>query len=157
MQIVLETERLFLREMEHADFDALYAVLGDSDIMRHYPYIFDEARVRRWIDVNLQRYRQLGFGLWAMCLKESDAMIGDHVAKNFQRKGYASEAARACRDWAFENTAFDRIYSYMKADNAPSLATAKAAGMAFVKTFIDAEGEATAVYAVTREVWKSIK
>lgn len=175
MQIVLETERLFLREMEHADFDALYAVLGDSDIMRHYPYIFDEARVRRWIDVNLQRYRQLGFGLWAMCLKESDAMIGDcgltmqnidgeikpeigyHVAKSFQRKGYASEAARACRDWAFENTAFDRIYSYMKADNAPSLATAKAAGMAFVKTFIDTEGETTAVYAVTREVWKSIK
>ena len=42
----LETERLFLQEMTSDDFDALYAVLADSDIMQHYPYAFDEARVR---------------------------------------------------------------------------------------------------------------
>ena len=36
--IKLETERLFLREMTPNDFDALYAVLADSDIMQHYPY-----------------------------------------------------------------------------------------------------------------------
>ena len=39
MQIV--SERLILREMTHDDFDALYAILGDSDIMQHYPYTFD--------------------------------------------------------------------------------------------------------------------
>ena len=33
----LETERLVLREMTLKDFDALYAVLADSDIMQHYP------------------------------------------------------------------------------------------------------------------------
>lgn len=42
----LETERLFLREMTPDDHDALYAVLADPDIMQHYPYTFDEARVR---------------------------------------------------------------------------------------------------------------
>ena len=42
-----ETERLFLREMTREDFDALYVVLGDSDVMQHYPHTFDEARVRR--------------------------------------------------------------------------------------------------------------
>ena len=42
----LETERLYLRELTPDDFDALYAVLADSDIMQHYPYTFDEARVR---------------------------------------------------------------------------------------------------------------
>ena len=42
----LITERLLLREMTAEDFDALYRVLGDSDTMRHYPYTFDEARVR---------------------------------------------------------------------------------------------------------------
>ena len=46
----LETERLFLQEMTSDDFDALYAVLADSDIMQHYPYAFDEARVRNWIN-----------------------------------------------------------------------------------------------------------
>ena len=42
----LETERLCLREMTPDDFDELYTVLADSDIMQHYPYTFDEARVR---------------------------------------------------------------------------------------------------------------
>ena len=67
----LETERLFLREMTREDFDALYVVLGDSDVMQHYPYTFDEARVRGWIERNLGRCRTLGFGLWAVCLRET--------------------------------------------------------------------------------------
>ena len=75
--MILETERLFLREMNMEDFDALYRVLADPDIMRHYPYTFDEDRVRRWIERNMKRYREDGFGLWAVCLKDSGEMIGD--------------------------------------------------------------------------------
>ena len=53
----IETTRLFLREMTQEDFDSLYAVLADSDIMQHYPYTFDKARVCGWIDKNIERYR----------------------------------------------------------------------------------------------------
>ena len=42
----IETERLVLREMTPDDYDALYAVLADSDIMEQYPYTFDESRVQ---------------------------------------------------------------------------------------------------------------
>lgn len=62
----IETERLYLREMTPEDFDRLYAVLADSDIMQHCPYTFDEARVRSWINKNLERCRVFGFGLWAV-------------------------------------------------------------------------------------------
>ena len=48
----IETERLILREMNEEDFDDLYCVLADSDIMQHYPYTFDEKRVRGWIEKN---------------------------------------------------------------------------------------------------------
>ena len=48
--IMIEANCLLLREMGPEDFDALYAVLADSDIMQHYPYTFDEARVRNWIN-----------------------------------------------------------------------------------------------------------
>ena len=41
MQGILETERLFLRKMTMEDFDSLYVVLADSDIMQHYPYALD--------------------------------------------------------------------------------------------------------------------
>ena len=76
-KIILETERLFLREMSMDDFDALYKVLADQEIMCHYPYVFDEERVRSWIERNMKRYADNGFGLWAVCLKETGEMIGD--------------------------------------------------------------------------------
>lgn len=60
----LETERLLLRELTFDDFNALYDVLADSDIMQHYPYTFDETRVTNWITRNIERYRisDLDFG-----------------------------------------------------------------------------------------------
>lgn len=68
---IITTERLILREMTADDFVALYAVLADSDIMQHYPYTFDEERVSSWIQRNINRYRNDGFGLWAVCLKDT--------------------------------------------------------------------------------------
>lgn len=168
----IETERLFLREMTEGDFDALYTILGDSDIMEHYPYTFDAARVRNWIIKNQERYRVFGFGLWAVCLKESGTMIGDcgltmqningtilpeigyHIARTHQHRGYAKEASRAVLDWTFRNTPFRTVYSYMKKVNAASSATARANDMHFLTEFTDTEGEITAVYAITREEWR---
>ena len=75
--MVMETERLRLREMTEEDFPALYKVLADSDIMQHYPYAFDEERVRDWISRNIARYQRNGFGLWAVCLKDTGEMIAD--------------------------------------------------------------------------------
>jgi len=77
MRIIIETERLILREMTEADFDALYKVLADRSTMQYYPYSFDEERVRGWIDRNIGRYRVFGFGLWAVCLKDTGELIGD--------------------------------------------------------------------------------
>lgn len=62
--MMMETERLFLRKLIVDDFDALYEVLADSDIMQHYPYTFDEKRVMNWITRNMERYEIFGFGLW---------------------------------------------------------------------------------------------
>ena len=67
--VKIETKRLLLREMTEKDEQALYQVLADSDIMQHYPYTFDEARVKGWIRRNMERYQTFGFGLWAVCLK----------------------------------------------------------------------------------------
>jgi RimJ/RimL family protein N-acetyltransferase len=36
MKVILETKRLFPREMNAEDFEALYAVLADPNIMQHY-------------------------------------------------------------------------------------------------------------------------
>ncbi len=171
----LETERLILREMNAEDYDALYKVLSDSDIMKHYPYTFDEKRVRGWIERNIERTRIFGFGLWAVCLKESGEMIGDcgltmqniggvirpeigyHIRADQQRKGYAKEAARAVRDWTFANTPFGEIYSYMKYTNTPSAKTAMSYGCRQVDEYPDEENERTIVFRITKEEWKKEK
>lgn len=169
--MVIETERLYLREMTENDFEALNKISADSDIMQHYPYVFDEARVRNWIQRNMDRYRIFGFGLWAVCLKESGEMIGDcgltmqlingqikpeigyHIRSDKQRKGYAKEAAIAVRDWTFNNTPFNIIYSYMKYTNVPSYKTAISYGCKQVGEFEDDVNEITKVFAISRDEW----
>lgn len=171
--MLIETPRLYLRELTPSDYDALYAVLADSDIMQHYPYIFDEKRVRGWIEKNIQRYKTFGFGLFAVFLKENDEMIGDcgltmqningvikpeigyHLRKDHQRKGYAKEAAIAVRDWAFQNTPFKEIYSYMKSTNEPSAKCAQSWGCHFVEEYADEDNAFTKVYMISRNEWEN--
>ena len=173
--MVIETERLLIREMTEEDFPALYKVLADSDIMKHYPYVFDEDRVRNWILRNIERYRVFGFGLWAVCLKATGEMIGDcgltmqlinggikpeigyHIRGDQQRKGYAKEAAIAVRDWTFDNTPFNVVYSYMKHTNEPSYKTAISYGCKQVGAYEDDVNEITKVFAITREEWMNRK
>lgn len=169
--MIIETERLRLREMTDADFAGLYPILADPVLMQHYPCAFDEAGVRSWIRRNQERYRTLGFGLWAVCLKDTGKMIGDcgltmqlinghikpeigyHIRSDHQRKGYAREAAIAVRDWTFQNTPFQWVYSYMKHTNVPSAKTAIAYGCSLVEEFADNVNGITKVYGVSRGQW----
>ena len=167
-RIILKTDRLFLREMTMDDFDALYKVLADRNIMQHYPYTFDEKRVSDWIERNTNRYNEYGFGLWAVCLKETGEMIGDcgltlqniegemlpeigyHIRADHQRKGYAKEAVAAVRDWAFANTDYPALYSYCKYTNVGSYKTAESIGMHFEKEYPDPENKITHVSVIFR-------
>ena len=166
--VKIETERLFLREMLEDDFEALRRVLGDADIMCHYPYEFDDERIRSWVARNRERYSIFGFGLWAVCRKDTGEMIGDcgltmqiidgqirpeigyHIRADHQRQGFAAEAARAVRDWTWKNTPFRAVYSYMKAENIPSIRTAMAYGCEYAGEFRDEEGELTKVFVLRR-------
>lgn len=150
---VMETERLYLREMEEADCEALSRVISDPENMKYYEAPYDEKGVSRWISWCRDSYRKYGFGLWALCLKENDEMIGDcgismqnidgkmlpeigfHIRRDMQRRGYGSEAAAAVRDWGFEKTGFLALYSYCHTDNTASYKTAEAIGMRFLKEY----------------------
>ena len=111
------------------------------------------------------------FGLWAVCLKETGEMIGNcgltmqlingevkpeigyHIRGDKQRKGYAKEAAIAVRDWTFDNTPFNIVYSYMKHTNEPSYRTAVSYGCKQLDEYKNDGNEITKVFAITREEW----
>ena len=170
--MIIQTDRLILRELTHEDFAALHKVLTDPAIMQHYPYAFDDARVKGWIERNRERYSIFGFGLWAVCLKETGELIGDcgltlqnihgeilpeigyHIRRDCQRKGYAGEAAKAVRDWAFRNTDYPTLYSYCKYTNVPSIKTAESVGMHFVCEYPDETNGTTHVSSISRKEWQ---
>ena len=172
---MIETDRLLLREYTMEDFDALYEILSDPETMQHYPAPYTPEKCRNWIAWNLENYRNYGFGLWAVVLKETGAFIGDcglslqnidgqqlpeigyHIHKKYWRRGFGSEAARAVRDWAFENTDYDTLYSYMKYTNVGSYSTALANGMRKVKEYPDPKNTISYAYAITREEWQTLK
>ena len=98
------------------------------------------------------------FGLTMQLIKgQIKPEIGYHIRKDHQRKGYAKEAAIAVRNWTFENTPFNMIYSYMKYTNEPSYKTAVSYGCKEVDEFSDEINEITKVFAISREEWIILK
>ena len=173
--MTIETPRLILREYTPEDFTALYEILSDPETMEHYPAPFTPEKTKRWIEWNLENYQRYGFGLWAVVLKETGELIGDcgltlqdidgqqlpeigyHIHKKYWRRGLGKEAARAVWDWAFQNTGFDILYSYMKYTNVGSYSTAMANGMKKVKEYPDPKNTISYAYAITREQWEALK
>ena len=116
--MILETERLALREMDQSDFAALRAILQDEAVMYAYEHAFTNREVQAWLDRQQARYRKDGFGLWAMVEKSTGEMMGQcgltlqdwgerqvpeigyHLRRDKWRQGFATEAAIACREYA---------------------------------------------------------
>lgn len=171
MSLTIETRRLVLREETEDDLGALCAILGDEATMAFYPRPFTAEEVLAWIRRNLERYRTLGFGLWAVTLKEEDQVIGQvgltpqlvngaeemEVGWQIERRrwgrGYATEAALASRDFAFAEAGLDHIISLVRPDNAPSARVAAKLGME-VREQVTRAAVPHDVWELTRPRWE---
>jgi ribosomal-protein-alanine N-acetyltransferase len=145
--MILETERLYLREMNQSDFASLCRILKDDDAMYAYEGAFSDDEVREWLDRQIARYHKWGFGLWAVVLKETNEMIGQcgltmqnwkdgevlEIGYLFEReywhKGYATEAAQACKKYAFETLNAAEVCSIIRDTNTASQNVAIRNGM----------------------------
>lgn len=145
--MILETERLYMREMTQTDFSSLCRILQDEKVMYDYEGAFSNAEVQEWLDRQLDRYKKWGFGLWAVILKETDGMIGQcgltmqpwkdrdvlEIGYLFEHRywhmGYAAEAAKACKEYAFETLDADEVCSIIRDTNISSQNVAIRNGM----------------------------
>lgn len=150
IHMITETKRLYMRELCRDDFNELCEILQDKDVMYAYEHAFDDKEVQEWLEKQLRRYDEHGFGLWAVILKDSGAFIGqcgltvqdfngtDVVEigylfkKAYWHNGYATEAAAACKKYAFETLKVRRVYSIIRDNNIPSQMVAKRNGMTAV-------------------------
>ncbi len=145
--MLLETERLILREMTRKDLPDLCKMLQDPEVMWAYEHAFSDLEVSVWLERQLERHRENGFGLMAVILKPTGELIGQTgitwqdwngrqvpeigyiFSKSHWHQGYATEAASACKQYAFEILGFNEVYSIIRDNNFPSQQVAIRNGM----------------------------
>jgi RimJ/RimL family protein N-acetyltransferase len=136
--IVARTDRLTIRELIFDDVEALFEVLGDPVAMEHYPAPKTRDETEAWIRWARASYATSGFGLWAVERAADGAFLGDcgpmlqpvegqlvpeigyHIARREWGRGYATEAALACRDIVLERLGFGRVVSIVAPENLAS-------------------------------------
>lgn len=145
--IILQTRRLYLREMDQGDFAALSKILQDEETMYAYNGAFSDEETQSWLDKQINRYHTYGFGLWAVVLKETGEMIGQCgitvqpwktsevlevgylLQRDFWHKGFATEAAKACMEYAFTKLNAHQVCSIIRDTNLASQKVALRNGM----------------------------
>ena len=151
--VILETERLYLREMTQDDFPSLCNILQDEETMYAYEGAFTDSEAQEWLDRQRARYQKWGFGLWAVILRDNGKMIGQcgltmqpwkeeevlEVGYLFERshwhKGYATEAATACKQYAFDVLQAKDVCSIIRDTNTASQQVAVRNGMTIEDTW----------------------
>ena len=68
--MILETERLILRELTPEDLPAVRDTLQNSEVKRVYEHAFTDEEARDWLERQRRRYERYGFGLWAAVLRD---------------------------------------------------------------------------------------
>ena len=169
----LETERLILREMTGDDLDVLTEIQSDPIVMRFYPQTYNREESNEILQGILQGYKNTGYHRLATIDKKTkqfigrcgiaDLDLGDQVVpeigymlrKEWWGKGFATEAARALRDYGFENLGFNLVISLIRPINTPSQAVARRSGMRIMRDVIYKDFEHH-VFGITREEWNSL-
>lgn len=151
--IRLNSDRIYLQEISQDDYKALSKILQDEEVMYAYNGAFSDEETQNWLDNQLKRYNELGFGLWAVILKETGEMIGQCgltiqdckeqkvleigylFQKKFWHKGYATEAAKICKEYAFKVLEAESVYCIIRDTNIASQNVALRLGMKKIDSF----------------------
>ena len=154
MKTMIETERLLLREMTIGDLLALSEILQDDQTMYAYEGAFSEEETTAWLHKQIANYTRDGFGLWAVVERDSGCMIGQCgltrqladdqpvieigylLNRQYWHKGYAIEAASACKKYAFEILGENEVFSIIRDTNISSMNVAIRNGMLVRGRFI---------------------
>lgn len=148
---VLTTERLVLRPYRADDLNAVAAMVGDAEVVRHVggqTQTREEAWRRMMCGPAL--WTLLGYGYWAVARHEDDALIGQMGFADFKRdmtpniegvpefgymfarpvhgQGFASEAAAAALAWADATLDHPETVAIIDPGNAPSIRLAERFG-----------------------------
>lgn len=153
--VYLTTERLLLRQWTDSDLPLYVAMNADPEVMKYFPRLQTAEESSTFITAQSTKIAELGYGLFAVELKQSADFIGFiglsiatfdadftpcteigwRLRKEFWNKGYATEGARACLKFGFDNLQLDHIHSFTAVRNLPSERVMQKIGMTKIGEF----------------------
>ena len=172
--MLLETARLLIRDLEPGDVDALVDLWTDPEVTRFMGGLRDREKLLAGFAEDLAaaaRNTQPIYDLRPVVSSATDALVGhcglldkeidgrDEVeqvyviARDAWGQGYATEAAIALRDFAFDPAGplgLDRLVALVEPGNIPSVRVAEKTGMVFERGVVRPGGRAMRLYAVER-------
>jgi len=169
-----ETDRLSFRKLSEDDFNTWLTFCEDAEIMRYFAFSETASaleKCRQWFDKIAWRYENLQGGMNGLIDKKSGVFVGQcgllvHTVDDVEELeigyslmpesrglGYALEAARKCRDFAFQNDFSDSLISIIHPDNIASQQLALKNGMKLSKQTVY-NGMQVNVYRITKAEWE---
>lgn len=148
--------------------DFIAVMLSHPEVMKYYPKLYTREEAADWIRRQQGRYTKDGYGLWLIIDRENKYPVGQaglvrHLIEGEQcdeigylihrpywRNYYATEAATAVREYAFNDLLRGTVCSLIRPENTPSRGVAKKLGMKPLKEVMFA-GYVHLHYAVQRE------
>jgi RimJ/RimL family protein N-acetyltransferase len=146
----IRTKRLVMRRWRDTDRKPFAALNADAETMRYFPSTLDGAASDALVDVIESRFAHRGFGLWALETAATGEFIGFtglnqpipdgipgaggveigwRLARHSWHHGYATEAATAALDVAFNGVGLAEIWSFTAVLNEPSQAVMRRIGL----------------------------
>lgn len=152
MKKILETNRLYLRELNSNDFENFYKLNLNPNVIKYTGNsAFKNLQEAKEFLENYQDYKLNGFGRWAVINKENNEFLGwcglkydkelDETDIGFRffedhwNKGYATESAKACINYGFEILKIKTIIGRAMKENIASIKVLEKIDLQFVREF----------------------
>jgi [ribosomal protein S5]-alanine N-acetyltransferase len=166
MKKILETQRLYLREINPEDAEHAYLLNLDPEVVQYTGDVaFSSVEEARTFLQKYDHYKKYGFGRWAVILKTNEEFLGwcglkyteeqnEHdVGFRFFKKhwnqGYATESAKACLDLGFCKFNMGTIVGRAMKKNVASIKVLQKIGLNYLKDF-DFDGQEGVVYDLSK-------
>ncbi|HEX5693531.1 MAG TPA: GNAT family N-acetyltransferase [Arenimonas sp.] len=169
----LETDRLVLRPVRAGDFEAWAAFCADPETMLHLGGVQPRAIAWRSFLTTVGAWHVQGYSFFSVFERDGGQWVGRvgpwqpegwpgtevgySLARSAWGKGYATEAAAACIDWAVDTLGWTDIVQTIAPDNAGSQAVARRLGATLrgpVRLPPPYENQPAQIWGQTREQWR---
>ena len=180
MRVIIETERLILRHWKTNDLENLIRLCQEPEVMRFFPSLLDDEQSKKLLDIFIQHQKDHEFVYFAVDDKSTNQFIG-FIGIKWQTyeshftpcidigwrllpstwgKGYATEGAKACLKYAFEQLKIEKIYSVCPKVNKASEKVMQRIGMNKIDEFIhpslpqDSQLNPCLLYIINQKEWQ---